>query len=79
MGSRHRIAGCLRKSIRGLVLEVDDGGIYALDVDRPVVELLGQRVTAEGTRSGFDRLDDEIAIKPNVAAFRVSWAHPASS
>nr|WP_294814896.1 DUF5818 domain-containing protein [uncultured Sphingomonas sp.] len=30
-----------------------------MEVDRPVVELLGQRVTVEGTRSGFDRLDVE--------------------
>ncbi|WBY08149.1 DUF5818 domain-containing protein [Sphingomonas sp. 7/4-4] len=47
------------KSRRGLVLEVEDGGVYALDVDRPVAGLVGQRVTVEGTRSGFDRLDVE--------------------
>jgi hypothetical protein len=39
------------------VLKVDDGGIYALDVDRSARKLLGQRVTVEGVRSGFDRLD----------------------
>ncbi len=59
MGSRHRVTGRLMQSRRGLVLEADDGGVYALDVDRPATWLLGQRVTVEGTRSGFDRLDVE--------------------
>lgn len=59
MGSRHRVTGRLMQSRRGLVLEVEDGGVYALDIDRPAAELLGQRVTVEGTRNGFDRLDVE--------------------
>ena len=59
MGSRHRVTGRLMQSRRGLVLEVEDGGVYALDMDRPATELLGQWVTVEGTRSGFDRLDVE--------------------
>lgn len=59
MGSRHRVTGRLMQARRGLVLEVEDGGIYALDMDRAAAELLGQRVTVEGTRSGFDRLDVE--------------------
>lgn len=59
MGSRHRVTGRLMRSRRGLVLEVDDGGVYALDVDRPAEDLLGRRVTVEGVRSGFDRLDVE--------------------
>lgn len=46
-------------SKRGLILEVDDGGIYALDTDAGAKELLGQRVIVEGVRSGFDRLDVE--------------------
>lgn len=57
MGTRHRLTGRLMKSARGLVLEMDDGGVYALDVDRDVRQLLGHRVTVEGSRSGFDRID----------------------
>lgn len=49
----------LLNSARGLVLEVEGGGVYALDADREAEKLLGQRVTVEGVRSGFDRLDVE--------------------
>ncbi|MES2291111.1 MAG: DUF5818 domain-containing protein [Pseudomonadota bacterium] len=47
------------KSKRGLVFEMDDGGIYALDADAGAREFLGQRVAVEGIRNGFDRLDVE--------------------
>jgi hypothetical protein len=57
MGSRHRLSGLLKDSARGLILELDDGGVYALDVDPSAREFLGMRVTLEGTRAGFDRLD----------------------
>lgn len=59
MGSRHCVTGRLMQARRGLVLEIEDGGVYALDLDRPVEDLLGQRVTVEGARSGFDRLGVE--------------------
>lgn len=57
MGSRHRVTGILLDSARGLVLEVDGGGVWALDAHGSARKLLGRRVTVEGTRSGFDRLD----------------------
>ena len=38
-------------------MDVDGGGTYALDTDGKAHKLVGQRVTVEGTRSGFDRLD----------------------
>lgn len=57
MGSRHCVTGMLMQSARGLVVEVDGGGTYALDAPGSARKLLGQRVTVEGTRSGFDRLD----------------------
>lgn len=44
-------------SARGLVLEIDDGGVWALNAGASARKLLGQRVTLEGTRSGFDRLE----------------------
>jgi len=57
MGKRYRVTGMLLSSRRGLVLELDDGGTWALDVGREAEALVGQRVTVEGARSGFDRLD----------------------
>jgi hypothetical protein len=40
-----------------LLIEVDGGGVWALDADGKAAKLVGQRVTVEGVRSGFDRLD----------------------
>ncbi|UYY58019.1 DUF5818 domain-containing protein [Sphingomonas sp. S2-65] len=57
MGSRHRLTGRLARSARGLILRMDDGGVYALDADRKAEGLVGSRVLIEGTRSGFDRID----------------------
>jgi hypothetical protein len=65
MGTRRRLTGRLGKSERGLILQMDDGGVYALDADAAAQALVGQRVTIEGTRSGFDRID-------------VEWVGPAS-
>lgn len=59
LGKRYRVAGRLLSSARGLVLEVDGGGVWALDADPDAKDLLGQRVIVEGLRSGFDRLDVE--------------------
>jgi hypothetical protein len=55
MGTRHRVTGILLSSSRGPVLEVDDGGVYALDLDRDATRFFGQRVTVKGVRSGLDR------------------------
>ena len=59
MGTRHRVTGLLLEARRGLILELDGGGVYALDVGGGTREMLGKRVTVEGVRSGFDRLDVE--------------------
>lgn len=58
-GSRHRETGQLTTSARGLILELDDGGIYALDAEPDATDLVGHRVILEGTRSGLDRLNVE--------------------
>lgn len=58
-GGRHRITGRLMEAKRGLVLELDDGGVYALDADPTARDLIGLRVTVEGVRRGFDRIDVE--------------------
>ncbi|RHW18229.1 hypothetical protein D1610_07045 [Sphingomonas gilva] len=57
VGKRYRLTGLLLNSRRGLVLEVDGGGTWLLDVGRKAKPLIGQRVTVEGARSGFDLLD----------------------
>ena len=59
IGSRHRLEGQLVKATRGLLVRVDDGGVWALDADSKAIALVGKRVKIEGTRSGFDRIDVE--------------------
>ena len=59
MGTRHRVTGRLMTSARGLIVEVEGGGVYALDADPDASKLLGHRVVVEGIRNGFDRLDVE--------------------
>lgn len=58
-GARYRLEGLLLDSRRGPVLQMDDGGVWALETDADASTMLGQRVTVEGVRSGFDRLDVE--------------------
>jgi len=57
LGSRHRLTGLLKQSARGFILEMDGGGVWALDVGGKANPMLGRRVTVEGVRSGFDRID----------------------
>ncbi|WP_155006487.1 DUF5818 domain-containing protein [Sphingomonas hengshuiensis] len=59
MGTRHRVTRILKDSRRGLILEIADGDVYALDCERDARKHLGQKVTVEGIRSGFDRIDVE--------------------
>jgi len=63
MGTRHRVTGRLLNSARGLVIEVDGGGEWELDAGRSARNLLGLRVTVDGVRSGFNRLDVERIVK----------------
>lgn len=58
-GARYRLEGLLLDSRRGPVLQMDDGGVWALETNADASLMLGQRVTVEGVRSGFDRLDVE--------------------
>lgn len=53
------MTGLLTRSERGILLEVDDGGVWALDVGGKANQMLGQRVTIEGVRSGYDRINVE--------------------
>lgn len=57
IGKHYRVTGLLLEAPRGLELEVDGGGTWVLDVDPDARRWLGKRVTVEGFRSGFDRLD----------------------
>lgn len=66
MGSRHRLTGLFLNSPRGPVLQVDDGGTWALDVSRRAAKFMGKRVIVEGTRNGFDSLRvDRIELEPS--------------
>lgn len=56
-GVRHIETGILRPGRWGYSLETDSGGVWQLDVARSARRYLGQRVTVEGIRSGFDLLD----------------------
>lgn len=58
-GTRYRLEGLLLSSRRGPVLQIDDGGTWALDLNSDARDLLGRRVRIEGIRSGFDRIDVE--------------------
>lgn len=62
LGSRHRFEGHLGKARRGLLVHVEDGGIWAIDADADASALVGKRVKVEGTRSGFDRIAVEWII-----------------
>lgn len=65
-GARHVETGVLRPGRWGYSLEMDGGGVWQLDMPRSARRFLGQRVTVEGTRSGFNLLD--------VRCFRVADA-----
>jgi hypothetical protein len=66
-GTRHRVSGWLRRSERGLILQVDGGGVWALDAGNEALKFIDLRVTVEGVRSGFDRLDVDWIGGANAA------------
>ena len=56
IGTRHRLEGLLLNSKRGLVLQMDDGGVWALDHDRSAAKLVGLRViVVSPCRSVFEK------------------------
>jgi hypothetical protein len=58
-GTRHRLTGLLLDGQHMPVLEIDGGGRWRLDCDRPHAHLLGRRVIVDGVRSDFDVLTVE--------------------
>ncbi|MGC4252655.1 MAG: DUF5818 domain-containing protein [Sphingobium sp.] len=56
-GARHVETGILRPGRWGYSLEMDGGGVWQLDIGGSARRYLGQRVTIEGIRSGFDLID----------------------
>ena len=56
-GTRYALAGTLRWTRFGYALEMDDGGVWRLDVGSGVKRLIDRAVRIEGIRSGFDLLD----------------------
>lgn len=55
--TRRRISGVLSLGTRGLNILTDAGDLWVLDRDDVDPDLIGQRVTAEGTLAGYDRLN----------------------
>ncbi|MFC0590895.1 DUF5818 domain-containing protein [Novosphingobium aquiterrae] len=58
---RRRVSGVLNHGGRGLNILTDAGDLWVIDRDDVDIDpdLLGCRVTAEGTQAGFDRLNVE--------------------
>lgn len=65
IGTRYRLEGLLLTSKRGLILHIDDGGVWALAASPELQVQAGQRVVVEGIRSGFDRIDVEWVGAPS--------------
>ncbi|MFN7400417.1 MAG: DUF5818 domain-containing protein [Sandaracinobacter sp.] len=59
MGTRHTVTGELRWDDGNRIhrLEVGGGAFWFVDLPRRGWRMRGQRVTVEGTRSGFNLLD----------------------
>ena len=53
---RKRVSGVLNHGGRGLNILTNAGDLWVLDREDVDPELLGRRVTAEGTQAGYDRL-----------------------
>jgi hypothetical protein len=58
-GRRKRVSGVLNHGRRGLNILTDAGDLWVIDRDDVDPDLLGRRVTAEGTQSGYDRIQVE--------------------
>lgn len=56
LGTRYRVIGLLLDGPRGLIVRIDDGGEWELDVGRKAGKLLGMRVMIEGVRISFNCL-----------------------
>lgn len=56
---RKRVSGVLNHGGRGLNILTDAGDLWVIDRDDVDPNLLGRRVTVEGTQSGYDRLQVE--------------------
>jgi len=56
---RKRVSGVLSHGGRGLNILTDAGDLWVIDREDVDPNLLGRRVTVEGTQSGYDRLQVE--------------------
>lgn len=53
---RIRVTGLLSRGSRGFVLSATEDGLWVIDADGPLDQLVGENVIAEGTIVGLDRL-----------------------
>lgn len=56
---RRRVSGILTLGGRGYNIVTDAGDLWVIEGDDVDPDLIGCRVTAEGVRSGYDRLQVE--------------------
>lgn len=64
-GTHHTLTGTLRWTRLGYALEMDDGGIWRLDVGWgwKARRNINRRIVVEGSRSGFDWIDvDQLRL-----------------
>lgn len=66
-GTRHTVTGELSWDERNQIhrLDVGGGAFWFVDVSGRTRHLIGQRVTVEGTRSGFNLLDVHLVTGIN--------------
>lgn len=76
LGQAVKEAGLLLLEGRHVVLELDGGGRWRLDMPRGGAKLIGQRVQVEATRAGYDLLDVNWIGRPGEGRPRRGWAPP---
>lgn len=62
---RIRVTGLLSQGSRDFVLSATDDGMWVIDADGPMDHSVGEKVIAEGTIVGLDRVKaDWVGIAP---------------
>jgi hypothetical protein len=70
-GTRYVETGILRPGQWGYSLEMDGGGVWQLDIAGSACRYLGQRVTVEGVRSGFNLMDVDRITASNSSQAKI--------
>ena len=57
LGTLHTVAGVVRREPKRIVIDVNGGGTWELELSRIVARHIDQAIILEGVRTGFDRLE----------------------